>query len=173
MPKVNRVHIPGTKLAFLWQRPKETHINITDYTLINAIRNLAMLNGFQINSGTPDFDFEPFGKGRDYIVEISYGVPRRLITPIGSYNLHLQIYGGSDAGKSGDVAGDIKKLFLGKEIPSSVDGVTLININPSADLSGLEHRLRHQPVGSPITMGNDLAIVFPRSSGNPAKALVQ
>ena len=171
MPEVNRVHIPGTKLAFLWRRPQGTTVNITDYTFINALRNLAMLNGFQVNSGTPDFDFDATQRSRgDYLVEIHHGMPTRLITPIGSYNLYLQVYGGLDAERPGDVTGTIKTTFLGREVPSTENGFTLISINPAADLSGLEHRLMHQGTGGLITVGNDVSILFSRASGTTVKA---
>lgn len=170
MPEVNRVHIPGTKLTFLWQRPKETHLNITDYTLINALRNLSMLNGFQVNSGTPDFDFDASQKGSDYLVELCHGMPTRLITPIGSYNLYLQVYGGLDAERPGDVTDTIKTTFLGREVPSTENGFTLISINPAADLSRLEHRLMHQGTGGVITVGNYATILFSRDTGRPIKA---
>lgn len=116
-------------------KEKQVVINETDATVIDAIRNIWSVNGGQVNFGRENFDFNESEKSDDmgYWLELSHGVPRKLYTPYGSYNLNVQIYGGADSRLSiNDFLLQIRDAFGAKKIkgaPVSRPNLTQLNGN--------------------------------------------
>ena len=103
-------------------RKEKTTIDETDATIIDALRNIWSKNGGQVNFGSESFDFNEAEKSEDmgYWVELSCGVPRKLYTPNGSYNLNVQIYGGADSQLSiDDFLLRLRDAFGAKKVKST------------------------------------------------------